>query len=124
MAYQTSRFKSLKIIATATKVLAILLLLTGLVLPYDLSHLHTNLEQENDCLYCQIEQSPGSDAEPIALPGPVALSAEDKFEQTNDDTGSSDDSGDDGGFGGFDFDDEPEEELFVEDEPSSSSSKS
>jgi hypothetical protein len=75
MAYQTSRFKSLKIIATATKVLAILLLLTGLVLPYDLSHLHTNLEQENDCLYCQIEQSPGSDAEPIALPGPVALSA-------------------------------------------------
>jgi hypothetical protein len=45
---------------------------------------------------------------PIAL-GPVALSAEDKFEQTNNDSGSSDDSGDDGGFGAF-FDDEPEAE--------------
>ena len=52
---------------------------------------------------------------PIAI-GPVALSAEDKFEQTNDDTGSSDDSGDDGGFGGFDFDDEPEEEVAAEEE--------
>ena len=38
------------------------------------------------------------------------MSAEDKFEQTNDDSGSSDDSGDDGGFGAF-FDDEPEEEV-------------
>ena len=75
MAYQTSRFKSLKIIATATKVLAILLLLTGLVLPYDLSHLHTNLEQENDCLYCQIEQSSGSGAAPIAVTVPTALTA-------------------------------------------------
>jgi len=46
---------------------------------------------------------------PIAI-GPIALSAEDKFEQTNDDSGSSDDSGDDGGFGAF-FDDEPEEEV-------------
>ncbi len=46
---------------------------------------------------------------PIAI-GPVALSAEDKFEQTNDDSGSADDSGDDGGFGAF-FDDEPEEEV-------------
>lgn len=52
---------------------------------------------------------------PIAI-GPVALSAEDKYEQTNDDTGSSDDSGDDGGFGGFDFDDEPEEEVAAEEE--------
>lgn len=52
---------------------------------------------------------------PIAI-GPVALSAEDKFQQTNDDTGSSDDSGDDGGFGGFDFDDEPEEEVAAEEE--------
>ena len=46
---------------------------------------------------------------PIAI-GPVALSAEDKFAQTNDDTGSADDSGDDGGFGAF-FDDEPEKEV-------------
>jgi len=52
---------------------------------------------------------------PIAI-GPVALSAEDKYQQTNDDTGSSDDSGDDGGFGGFDFDDEPEEEVAAEEE--------
>jgi len=52
---------------------------------------------------------------PIAI-GPVALSAEDKFQQTNDDTGSSDDSGDDGGFGGFDFDDESEEEVAAEEE--------
>jgi hypothetical protein len=51
---------------------------------------------------------------PIAI-GPVALSAEDKFEQTNDDAGSSDDSGDDGGFGAF-FDDEPEDEAVVADE--------
>ena len=51
---------------------------------------------------------------PIAI-GPVALSAEDKFAQTNDDTGSADDSGDDGGFGGFDFD-EPEEEEVAEEE--------
>jgi gliding motility associated protien GldN len=51
---------------------------------------------------------------PIAI-GPVALSAEDKFEQTNDDSGSSDDSGDDGGFGAF-FDDEPEEEVAVEEQ--------
>ena len=51
---------------------------------------------------------------PIAI-GPVALSAEDKFEQTNNDTGSSDDSGDDGGFGAF-FDDEPEEEAVAEEE--------
>ena len=49
---------------------------------------------------------------PIAI-GPVALSAEDKFAQTNDDTGSADDSGDDGGFGAF-FDDEPEEEVAEE----------
>jgi len=49
---------------------------------------------------------------PIAI-GPVALSAEDKYEQTNDDTGSADDSGDDGGFGAF-FDDEPEEEVVEE----------
>ena len=49
---------------------------------------------------------------PIAI-GPVALSAEDKFEQTNDDSGSSADSGDDGGFGAF-FDDEPEEEAVAE----------
>lgn len=49
---------------------------------------------------------------PIAI-GPVALSAEDKFEQTNDDNGSSDDSADDGGFGAF-FDDEPEEEVAEE----------
>jgi len=49
---------------------------------------------------------------PIAI-GPVALSAEDKFEQTNDDTGGADDSGDDGGFGAF-FDDEPEEEVAEE----------
>ena len=51
---------------------------------------------------------------PIAI-GPVALSAEDKYQQTNDDTGSSDDSGDDGGFGAF-FDDEPEEEAVAEEE--------
>ena len=51
---------------------------------------------------------------PIAI-GPIALSAEDKFEQTNDDSGSSDDSGDDGGFGAF-FDDEPEEEVAVEEQ--------
>jgi hypothetical protein len=49
---------------------------------------------------------------PIAI-GPVALSAEDKFEQTNDDAGSSDDSGDDGGFGAF-FDDEPEDEAVAD----------
>ena len=49
---------------------------------------------------------------PIAI-GPVALSAEDKFEQTNDDSGSADDSADDGGFGAF-FDDEPEEEVAEE----------
>ena len=49
---------------------------------------------------------------PIAI-GPVALSAEDKFEQTNDDSGAADDSGDDGGFGAF-FDDEPEEEEVAE----------
>lgn len=49
---------------------------------------------------------------PIAI-GPVALSAEDKFEQTNDDFGSADNSGDDGGFGGF-FDDEPEDEVAEE----------
>jgi len=51
---------------------------------------------------------------PIAI-GPVALSAEDKYQQTNDDTGSSNDSGDDGGFGAF-FDDEPEEEAVAEEE--------
>lgn len=49
---------------------------------------------------------------PIAI-GPVALSAEDKFEQTNDDSGSSADSGDDGGFGAF-FDDEPEDEAVAD----------
>jgi hypothetical protein len=52
-----------------------MLLLAGLVLPYDLSHLHSSVEQEIDCLYCQIEQSPGSDAGPIALSGPVAFTA-------------------------------------------------
>ena len=49
---------------------------------------------------------------PIAI-GPVAVSAEDKYQQTNDDTGSSDDSGDDGGFGAF-FDDEPEDEAVAD----------
>jgi hypothetical protein len=49
---------------------------------------------------------------PIAI-GPVALSAEDKFAQTNDDTGSTANSSDDGGFGAF-FDDEPEEEEVAE----------
>lgn len=51
---------------------------------------------------------------PIAI-GPVAVSAEDKYAQTNDDTGSAADSDDDGGFGAFfdddDDDDEPEEET-------------
>ena len=51
---------------------------------------------------------------PIAI-GPVAVSAEDKYRQTNDDTGSAADSDDDGGFGAFfdddDDDDEPEEET-------------
>jgi hypothetical protein len=57
---------------------------------------------------------------PIAI-GPIALSAEDKFEQTNDDSGSSDDSGDDGGFGAF-FDDEPEEEVVeAEEDPETDS---
>ena len=51
---------------------------------------------------------------PIAI-GPVAVSAEDKYQQTNDDTGSSDDSSDDGGFGAF-FDDVPEEEAVAEEE--------
>ena len=51
---------------------------------------------------------------PIAI-GPVALSAEDKYQQTNDDTGGAEDSGDDGGFGAF-FDDEPEEEEVAEEE--------
>jgi len=49
---------------------------------------------------------------PIAI-GPVAISAEDKFEQTNNDSGAADDSADDGGFGAF-FDDEPEEEVAEE----------
>ena len=57
---------------------------------------------------------------PIAI-GPIALSAEDKFEQTNDDSGSSDDSGDDGGFGAF-FDDEPEEEVAEAEEDSETDS--
>ena len=52
---------------------------------------------------------------PIAI-GPVAVSAEDKYQQTNDDTGSSNDSGDDGGFGGAFPDDEPEEEAVAEEE--------
>ena len=57
---------------------------------------------------------------PIAI-GPIALSAEDKFEQTNDDSGSSDDSGDDSGFGAF-FDDEPEEEVVeAEEDPETDS---
>jgi hypothetical protein len=57
---------------------------------------------------------------PIAI-GPIALSAEDKFEQTNEDSGSSDDSGDDGGFGAF-FDDEPEEEVVeAEEDPETDS---
>ena len=41
------------------------------------------------------------------------MSAEDKFAQTNDDTGSTANSSDDGGFGAF-FDDEPEEEVVAE----------
>ena len=49
---------------------------------------------------------------PIAI-GPVAVSAEDKYQQTNDDSGSSADSGDDGGFGAF-FDDEPEDEAVAD----------
>ena len=49
---------------------------------------------------------------PIAI-GPVAVSAEDKYQQTNDDSGSSDDSSDDGGFGAF-FDDEPEDEAVAD----------
>jgi hypothetical protein len=57
---------------------------------------------------------------PIAI-GPVAVSAEDKFAQTNDDTGSSNDSGDDGGFGAF-FDDEPEEEVAEVEEDSDADS--
>ena len=75
MAYLTSKFKSLKVIGTVTKVFASLLLLAGLVLPYDLSHLHSSVEHETDCLYCQIEQSPSSDAGPIALSGQTALTA-------------------------------------------------
>ena len=75
MAHLTNKFRNLKVIGTVTKVFAGLLLLAGLVLPYDLSHLHSSVEQETDCLYCQIEQSPGSDAGPIALSGPVALTA-------------------------------------------------
>lgn len=75
MAHLTNKFRHLKVIGTVTKVFAGLLLLAGLVLPYDLSHLHSSVEQETDCLYCQIEQSPGSDAGPIALSGPVALTA-------------------------------------------------
>ena len=49
---------------------------------------------------------------PIAI-GPVALSAEDKYAQTDGDTGGTDDSGDDGGYGSL-FDDEPEEEVAEE----------
>ena len=47
---------------------------------------------------------------PIAI-GPVALSAQDKYAQTDGDTGGADDSADDGGFGAF-F--EPEEEVAEE----------
>ena len=49
---------------------------------------------------------------PIAI-GPVAISAEDKYAQTDGDIGGTDDSADDGGFGAF-FDDEPEEEVAEE----------
>ena len=52
---------------------------------------------------------------PIAI-GPVALSAEDKYEQTNsDDTGNADDSGDDGDFGAFppNNEDEPDADVAV-----------
>ena len=75
MAYLTSKFNSLKVIGTVTKIFASLLLVAGLVLPYDLSHLHSNVEQETDCLYCQLEQSSGSDPRPIAHAVPAALTA-------------------------------------------------
>ncbi len=73
MANLTSNFKSLSLIGTAAKGFATLLLLAGLVLPYDISHLHTNLEQENDCLYCQVENSPAANPVTKGLLSPVLL---------------------------------------------------
>jgi hypothetical protein len=75
MAYLTNQLPTLKVIGNITKAFACLVLLASLILPYELSHLHTNVDQETDCLYCQIEQSPGSGAAPIAVTVPTALTA-------------------------------------------------
>ena len=75
MAHLTNQLENFKVIGNITKAFACLVLLAGLILPSELIHLHTNADQETDCLYCQIEQSPGSGAAPIAVTVPTALTA-------------------------------------------------
>jgi len=89
MANFIKTIRQMNMLAKTAQFFGTALVLASFLLPYDLSHLHTGLEQGTDCHYCQLEQNPGSNTSVFAVthsaifaqPELVAASSAAKFDR-------------------------------------------